>query len=114
MDNCKQELAAWRQLGPDLGQLIDNLLIIRGTESSEWEKGVRGRLTALNLAQLQADKKELINESDPRANMYGCVPCPKCGSKFRAPFGGQNKEPLRIKCDDCGYVVVATRHRDEP
>ena len=35
------------------------------------------------------------------ANMYGCEPCPKCGSKYRAPFKPDGV--LMIECDDCGF-----------
>jgi len=39
------------------------------------------------------------------SNMYGCQPCPKCGSKFR---WCQN-DPISklILCDDCGYSEKA-------
>lgn len=33
-------------------------------------------------------------------NMYGCLPCPKCDSKFRVPY--RKDGVLRIECDDCG------------
>lgn len=38
-------------------------------------------------------------------NMYGCTPCPKCGSVYRVPY---NRHPHGrvIDCDDCGYCVV--------
>ena len=34
------------------------------------------------------------------ANMYGCEPCPKCGSKFRYVMADT---PKQIDCDDCGF-----------
>ncbi len=32
-------------------------------------------------------------------NMYGCLPCPKCGSVYRYP----TIVPPVIQCDDCGF-----------
>ena len=45
----------------------------------------------------------------PNANMYGCQPCPKCGSKFRCRF---NNAPQIISCDDCGHEERMTRNVD--
>jgi hypothetical protein len=36
----------------------------------------------------------------PERNMYGCLPCPKCGSVYRYPFNENGKNA--IVCDDCG------------
>lgn len=33
-------------------------------------------------------------------NMYGCTPCPKCGSEYRCVF---NNAPSLMQCDDCGH-----------
>ncbi len=46
----------------------------------------------------------------PGANMYGCMPCPKCGGEYRVPYGKNPKRPDdpfagKIVCDDCGYRV---------
>lgn len=41
----------------------------------------------------------VIDISDARANMYGCLPCPECGSLFRWP----NRQMI-IFCDNCNYV----------
>lgn len=57
--------------------------------------------------------------STPKKNMYGCLPCPKCGSTFRASYRRPVfKDPhpkdaapggsLRtIECDDCGFKESA-------
>jgi hypothetical protein len=37
--------------------------------------------------------------SDER-NMYGCFPCPKCGSSYRYPNRYQGRAVIR--CDNCG------------
>ncbi len=37
------------------------------------------------------------------ANMYGCEPCPKCKSRYRAAFKKKDG-PHMIECDDCGYA----------
>lgn len=34
------------------------------------------------------------------SNMYGCQPCPKCGSKYRVMY---NDAEGLIRCDDCGF-----------
>lgn len=42
--------------------------------------------------------------------MYGCVPCPKCGSEYRWP---QLQEARTlILCDDCGYEEVGHLNAD--
>jgi hypothetical protein len=34
------------------------------------------------------------------ANMYGCMPCPSCGSQYRCP----DKSQTTVTCDDCGHI----------
>lgn len=57
--------------------------------------------------------------SDEARNMYGCKPCPKCGSRFRYvksnPYGSAGAHDPQpdhlIACDDCGdldFVDVGT------
>jgi hypothetical protein len=36
------------------------------------------------------------------ANMYGCLPCPWCGDKYRYPC---NKGSM-VQCDECGLIQV--------
>ena len=39
-------------------------------------------------------------------NMFGAQPCPKCGSKFRAPYTATAPNPDdrgMLTCDDCGF-----------
>ncbi len=43
--------------------------------------------------------------SEPRTNMYDCVPCPKCGSKFCAPY--KRTDGHYVECDDCGHKYPA-------
>jgi predicted RNA-binding Zn-ribbon protein involved in translation (DUF1610 family) len=40
-----------------------------------------------------------VDFNNPEANMFGVLPCPKCGSIFRWPT-----QRLTIQCDDCGFV----------
>jgi hypothetical protein len=40
--------------------------------------------------------------SEPQRNMFGILPCPKCGSVFRWPT-----QQRTIQCDDCGLVEPA-------
>lgn len=47
-----------------------------------------------------------INLDDTRCNMFGVLPCPKCGSKTRWPTQPTHpKHPDSIICDDCGEVT---------
>jgi hypothetical protein len=41
-------------------------------------------------------------------NMYGCLPCPKCGSPYRCPY----EKSKMIECDDCGYKVLWEKNGD--
>lgn len=46
-----------------------------------------------------------IDYDNPKANMFGILPCPKCGDEHRWPTQKSNKEhPDSIVCDDCGFV----------
>ena len=45
-------------------------------------------------------ESNVVDIYEPTANMYGCQPCPQCGSKYRAVF---NEKPDTIQCDDCGF-----------
>jgi hypothetical protein len=42
-----------------------------------------------------------VDYGKPDRNMYGCVPCPRCGSKYRAPY---QKVRFTVECDDCGRI----------
>lgn len=43
--------------------------------------------------------------------MYGCLPCPKCDSKYVAPY--KRNETTRIECGDCGYKADAVRVNED-
>lgn len=43
----------------------------------------------------------VIDVTDPARNMYGCAPCPKCESVYRAPFWVGTDAV--IECDECGF-----------
>jgi len=47
-----------------------------------------------------------LNCDDTNRNMYGCLPCPKCKSTFRASYirSVGNQKHSTIECDDCGYI----------
>jgi len=51
-------------------------------------------------------------------NMYTCLPCPACGSPYRAPFGEKGRSGKKygvsttIDCDDCGYVTEGVENED--
>jgi len=53
----------------------------------------------------------VICHSDPQANMYGCQPCPKCGSLYRASY--KRPDDLWIECDECGYKQRGHIHESE-
>lgn len=45
----------------------------------------------------------VLDLEHPDANMFGCLPCPKCGSKYRAPFASKaDPKVVNVECDDCG------------
>jgi hypothetical protein len=48
----------------------------------------------------------VLDIGNPKANIYGCLPCPKCGSEFRVPY--DRVERVEIDCD-CGFVQPAVR-----
>jgi DNA-directed RNA polymerase subunit RPC12/RpoP len=37
-------------------------------------------------------------------NIYGCFPCPVCGSRFRASYVRAETKKRTVECDDCGHV----------
>jgi hypothetical protein len=41
-----------------------------------------------------------VDVYNPEANMYGCLPCPKCRSVFRYV----TRKSGLITCDDCGFT----------
>ena len=46
-----------------------------------------------------------VDHDDPNRNMFGLLPCPKCGDRHRWPTRPDNpKHPNVILCDACGYV----------
>ena len=55
-------------------------------------------------------KSAIVDTDSPTANMYGCEPCPKCGSKYRCVF--QDK-PKVIQCDDCGHQEPIENYIEE-
>ncbi len=61
------------------------------------------------MARADTPTTAVIDESDPAANMYGCLPCPKCGSRFRWPNHNETRTGLNVVCDECGLVQPAVR-----
>jgi len=51
----------------------------------------------------------VVDLNSPTANMYGCEPCPKCGSHYRCVF---NNKPEEIQCDDCGHHEKITETKE--
>lgn len=51
------------------------------------------------------------SEDAPGRNMYGCLPCPKCGSKYRASYTNSKMSKKlghpTVECDECGFVERA-------
>jgi predicted RNA-binding Zn-ribbon protein involved in translation (DUF1610 family) len=42
---------------------------------------------------------------DPLRNLYGCLPCPRCGLNFRwATQPCHPTMPNTVVCDDCGFI----------
>jgi len=50
-----------------------------------------------------SDATGIVDTSQQGANMYGCLPCPKCGSEYRWPQKGGPNYAEVIVCDDCGF-----------
>lgn len=53
----------------------------------------------------------VVSVLDPRANVYGCLPCPKCYDTYRWPSRPDHPQhPDSVVCDACGYVerIIAT------
>jgi hypothetical protein len=56
-----------------------------------------------------------IDLDDPARNMFGILPCPRCGSRFRVPTRPDHPEhPNCILCDDCGREEALDDPEDEP
>jgi predicted RNA-binding Zn-ribbon protein involved in translation (DUF1610 family) len=51
-----------------------------------------------------------VDTSDPNANMYGCQPCPKCGSIYRIPTNPPKDAQHygTINCEGCGFEEPIT------
>jgi hypothetical protein len=54
----------------------------------------------------------IIDYEHADANMYGCQPCPHCGSTKRATWPGKSQDSYRIECDDCGFKQEGTLSRE--
>jgi predicted RNA-binding Zn-ribbon protein involved in translation (DUF1610 family) len=54
---------------------------------------------------------DVIRYNEVNANMYGCQPCPMCGSRYRASYIREGKR--RIECDDCGYKQWANEEESD-
>jgi transcription elongation factor Elf1 len=49
-------------------------------------------------------RTNLLSLDQSGANMYGCLPCPKCGSEYRYPMREDAKEDAgMIRCSDCSF-----------
>jgi hypothetical protein len=65
---------------------------------STW--ATRGRVMASD-----TEPTNNIDHNNPKANMFGFLPCPKCGDKCRWPTQPIHSEhPNSIICDGCGFV----------
>jgi hypothetical protein len=55
-----------------------------------------------------------FDHADPSRNMFGLLPCPACGSRFRWPTQATHPQhPSAVLCDDCGRVEPIAEDRDE-
>lgn len=46
---------------------------------------------------------DIVDVHSSTANMYGCEPCPRCGSKYRCVFEASKQH---ISCDDCQFTQL--------
>lgn len=53
----------------------------------------------------------VIDLDNPDANMFGCLPCPKCGSERRSPYARTGV--LRIECECCGFTEPAFKGKED-
>ena len=51
----------------------------------------------------QVSASGIVDDEDPDANMYGCLPCPRCGSQYRASFQRVGGSARDVACDECGF-----------
>lgn len=49
---------------------------------------------------------QVVDTRNPKANMFGCLPCPKCGRAYRYTVKGKTR-PIDIECGDCGFTEPA-------
>lgn len=55
-----------------------------------------------------------LDYSNPKCNMYGCLPCPNCNSKYRTPTQPVHPtKPNMILCSDCGFEEKYEPEDDE-
>jgi len=55
-----------------------------------------------------------LDYQNPEVNMYGCLPCPKCKSKYRTPTQAVHPtKPMMILCDDCEFEEPYELEEDE-
>lgn len=48
-----------------------------------------------------------VDYDDPKRNMFGLLPCPRCGDEHRWPTQSVHPTtPNSIICDRCGYVEL--------
>jgi hypothetical protein len=60
-------------------------------------------------AERHHEQRAIIDQSDPHANTYGCMPCPRCNSIYRAAYPKSSNRPLgpTVECDRCGLIELA-------
>lgn len=56
---------------------------------------------------MQNKPSNIVDLNSPTANMYGCEPCPRCGSEYRCIFAATRNQ---ITCD-CGFVELIEDRR---
>ncbi len=50
-------------------------------------------------------KSGVVDVRNMEANMYGCLPCPECGSLTRWPTQAVHPtHPNMVLCDDCEFA----------
>jgi hypothetical protein len=77
---------------------------------SEKLDGHRRDHEALNNDAMGDDHSYILDFNSPTANMFGCEPCPKCGSKYRFQLAAK---PEFIQCDDCGFEQRAAQEQEK-
>lgn len=88
-------------------QEVDPPAALQADRGTRGEADPPGPETSVGPSLLSTPTTNVLNSESPTANMYGCEPCPKCGSNKRWPATKDEfKAPheVSIECGECRFV----------